>query len=793
MCVSFIGSVYFLWASQLLGAVSGQITYSVSEEVRLGSTVGNIAKDLGLSVKELVSRDFRIVSGSKREYFAVSTETGALQVKERIDREELCAGAPSCSVNLEAVVNNPLQLYRLKINVLDINDNAPLFPVGSTTLNITELTAPGARFPLESARDADIGANSLKTYRLRSNEFFVLDVHAHADKTVSAELVLQKSLDREKTPLIELLVTAVDGGSPARTGTLTMHVHALDVNDNPPVFNRPIYKAFLAEHARAGTVVTHVQATDLDQGLNGQVVYSFASRTPPEVLERFEVMEQTGEVKVKGDVDFEEHPAFEIRVQATDKGQVPMAGHCKLLIVVEDINDNPPEVAVTSLLSPVGENASKGTVIALMTVSDPDSGKNGVVSCRLLGTSPFKLQSSFQNYYSLLLDGPLDREKQSVYNVTLVAEDEGTPAQSVKKVISVTVADVNDNPPKFENPEIHVFLRENSEIGAIVCTLTTSDQDTGENARVSYSFPLSTLGDVPVTSLFKVNPHTGEIRSLRSFNYEETQMLRFKVKATDSGAPPLNSNATVNVYIVDENDNRPVFLPPYSAQGSASTEHLPYSAEAGYFVAKIQAVDADSGYNALLSYHISEPKANDLFRIGTNCGEIRTKRRMSDSDLKVHPLVVAVSDAGEPPMSASVSIDVLVEETGEVQTRSRHAVVTEDGFSDLNLYLLIAIVALSAVFLLSLMGLIAVKCYRAEGSFGKHGAPVITTHPDGTWSYSKSTQQYDVCFSSDTLKSDMVIFPAPFAPADAELISISGEDAFNRTQTLPNKEKVRRF
>ncbi|XP_037398808.1 protocadherin alpha-2-like [Pygocentrus nattereri] len=779
-------------ASHVLESVLGQIAYNILEEVKVGTTVGNITKDINLSLKELTSREFRIVSNLKREYFRVNTETGALQVSERIDREELCASAASCSVNLEALVNRPLQLYRVRINILDVNDNSPAFPVSSASLNITEITAAGARFPLQSAHDADIGVNSLKTYKLGSNEHFTLDIQTHSDKTISAELVLVKALDREKTPFVDLLVTAVDGGSPARTGTLNIMVNVLDINDNAPVFGKSLYKVSIAEHTAVGATVIRLQAKDSDESLNGELVYSFISHTPQNILERFEIDRETGDVKIRGDVDYEESNAYEIRVQATDKGGVPMSGHTKLLVEVLDINDNPPSVTVTSLINPVEESAGKGTVVALMTVSDPDSGKNGAVRCRLAGSSPFKLQTSFQNYYSLILDDVLDREKVAEYNITVVAEDEGNPQMSSAKVINVLVADVNDNAPRFTTKTEYAALRENSKAGSVLCTLKASDADIGENALITYTIPQTAINGTPVSSLFKIDTLTGEIQSLQSFNYEEMKTFQFKVQATDSGVPPLSSNVSVNVFILDENDNSPGILAPYSEHGSVNTENIPYSAEAGYFVAKIRAVDADSGYNALLSYHISEPKGNNLFRIGSSSGEIRTKRRMSDNDLKTHPLVVVVSDSGEPSLSATVSVDVVVvESTGDIQTQFKHAPMKEESFSDLNLYLLIATVSVSVIFLLSLISLIAVKCCRTDGSFSRYSAPVITTHPDGSWSYSKSTQQYDVCFSSDTLKSDVVVFPAPFPHADAELISINGGDTFTRTQTLPNTEKVR--
>ncbi|KAA0709735.1 Protocadherin alpha-3 [Triplophysa tibetana] len=731
------------------------------------------------------------MSGYKKEYFSVNTETGALQVSERLDREELCADAPSCAVNLEVVVNSPLQLYRVKINIIDINDNSPVFPMISVVINVSESTAPGVRFPLESAHDADIGVNSIKTYKLTTNDNFSLDVQTHSDKTVSAELVLQKTLDREKTPRLDFTVTAIDGGSPGRTGTILLEINVLDINDNSPVFSKSLYKVSVSEHAQIGTTITRLQARDLDEGMNGDIVYSFISRTPQNILAKFDIDTQSGDVSIKGDIDYEENNAFEVRVQATDKGQVTMSGHTKLLIEVLDINDNPPNVTVTSLLSPVEENAGKGTVIALMTVSDPDSGKNGAVLVRLAGSSPFKLQSSFQKYYSLVLDGMMDRENVKEYNITVLAEDEGSPPMSIAKIIHVQVADVNDNAPRFPGKVEYAYLRENSKVGSIICTLTASDADIMDNAQIMYSLLQSSVNGTPVTAFLKVNPSTGEIDSMQSFNYEEIKTFQFKVQATDSGVPSLSSNVTVHVFILDENDNSPAILAPYSEHGSVNTENIPYSAEAGYFVAKIRAVDADSGYNALLSYHISEPKGNNLFRIGTSSGEIRTKRRMSDNDLKTHPLIVLVSDNGEPSLSATVSIDVVVvENTGDVKTQFRHVPIKDESFSDLNLYLLIAIVCVSVILLLSLISLIAVKCHRTEGSLGRYSAPMITTHPDGSWSYSKSTQQYDVCFSSDTMKSDVVVYPAQFPPPEAELISINGGDTFTRTQTLPNTEKA---
>ncbi|XP_072515619.1 protocadherin alpha-3-like [Salminus brasiliensis] len=775
-----------LWQSSL-----GQIVYSISEEVDKGTVVGNIAKDLKISVHELESRMFQIVSSSNKKYFDVNMKTGALFVNERIDREEFCELNQRCVMNVEALAQNPYRIYRIEINIMDVNDNAPRFLDSSLTMNITEDASPGDRFHLPVADDADVGSNSLKDYRLSSNEYFSIDVQT-GQQSSSAELVLQKALDREKQPVINLVLTAFDGGKPPKSGTLHITINVMDVNDNKPVFSQSLYKVKIRENIAVGSKIMSVSATDLDEGTNSEIIYSFIGRGNAKTDDLFNIVPETGDIEVKVLVDYEETPAIELRVQARDKGSPPKSTQCKVLVEVLDENDNVPEIVITPLMDSVKEDTKPATAVAFITVSDKDGGKNGIVHSSIKGSFPFKLESSYNNHYSLVVDGPLDRESISEYSITISATDEGTPPLSSSSVLTVQISDVNDNPPQFSAPVINAYIKENGQIGGHVTKVMANDPDLGVNSELLYSLLDNINAEIPVSSMFHINPLNGEVVAMQSLNYESMKRFQFQVQATDSGAPPLSSNVTVNVFILDENDNSPVILPPYSEAGSVNTENVPYSAEAGYFVAKIRAVDADSGYNALLSYHITEPKGTNLFRIGSSSGEIRTKRRMSDNDLKTHPLVLTVCDHGEPSLSATVSVDVVVvESVDSMQPSLRQVPMKEEGFSDLNLYLLIAIVSVSVIFLLSLIALIAAKCYSSDGAFSRCSAPVVTTHPDGSWSYSKSTQQYDVCFSSDTLKSDVVVFPSPFPPVDAELISINGGDTFTRTQTLPSTEKVR--
>uniref|UniRef100_A0A8C9TB25 Protocadherin b n=1 Tax=Scleropages formosus TaxID=113540 RepID=A0A8C9TB25_SCLFO len=636
--------------------------YSIPEEMKEGSVVANLAADLGIGVGSLAEREVKLDILHSKKYLDINKDTGELYIVEKIDREYICnIKTSSCFIKMDVTLENPIRIFNFEVEILDINDHAPHFRKETMHLDISESTAVGERFSLNNAVDPDYGSNSIKTYYLSESDNFVLDIQTGSDGSKYANLVLKKALDREEEAVHNLILTAVDGGVPARSGTASIIVRVLDVNDNAPQFEQHVYSVNVSENSPIGTPVLKLNASDLDEGPNADIVYSFTLYTSEKIQEMFSLNANTGEIKVKSVIDYEEIKTLEMHIQAHDKGtMIQLSGQCTVMVFVTDVNDNHPSITITSLKNTVKENVPVGTVIAHIAIRDRDSGNNGVIDINIDQQLPFALNKSSDNEFALIISEPLDREKVSEYDITFIVTDRGIPPLSDNETITLELLDINDNAPQFPKSFCTIPVLENNAPGSLLSSLSAFDPDLHENQYLVYFIIEKEIVNTSMSMLFSINPENGD---LYAFNYEEVKMFLFRVQATDSGVTPLSSNMTVNVFILDENDNGPGILPPYSDQGSVNTESIPYSAEAGYFVAKIRAVDADSGYNALLSYHIAESKGSNLFRIGTSTGKIRTKRRMSDNDLRIHPLFILISDNGDPSLSSSLSIDVVALES----------------------------------------------------------------------------------------------------------------------------------
>nr|XP_014335042.1 PREDICTED: protocadherin alpha-12 [Bos mutus] len=817
----------------------GQVHYSVPEEAKHGTFVGRIAQDLGLELAELVPRLFRVASKGRGDLLEVNLQNGILFVNSRIDREELCGRSAECSIHLEVIVDRPLQVFHVEVEVKDINDNPPVFR-GEQKLLISESAPLESRFPLEGASDADIGLNSLLTYRLSLNEYFTLKLITKTDKSILPELILRKSLDREEIPELNMLLTALDGGKPQLTESVQIQITILDVNDNAPEFDKPGYKVVLFENVPNGTRIIQLNASDLDEGPNREISYGIRTILPLSEKCMFLINPQTGEIRIYGKLDFEENNEYEIQVNAIDKGIPPMAGHCTVLVEVLDLNDNTPEVMITSLSLPVREDAQVGTVIALISVSDCDSGANGQVTCSLTPPHiPFKLVSTFKNYYSIVLDSVLDRESASNYEVVVTARDGGSPSLSAPASVEVEVTDINDNPPVFPESEKRIIIAESRPPETRFPLDGASDADIGVNSALTYR--------VDPNDYFTLDTQNSreQMSSLslvlrKSLDREEIQEHSLLLTASDGGKPELTSTVQLLITILDVNDNAPEF-----DQLIYKVRILENSLN-GSLVIKLNATDPDDGTNADITYSFRRPVSPAIlyaFYINPDSGEIRTKGKLDFEENKLYEISVEAIDKGNIPMAGHCTIlveivdindnapevtitslalpvredaqvgtvialvsvsdrdsgangqvtcslmahnpfklvstfknyySIVLDSVLDRESASNYEVVVtaRDGGSpsltalvDVNVYLIIAICAVSSLLVLTLRLYRAGRCSAppSEGGCGPVKPRLVCSSAVGSWSYSQERRQR-VCSGEGPPKTDLMAFSPSLPP-----------------------------
>ncbi|XP_073506709.1 protocadherin gamma-B7-like [Phyllobates terribilis] len=651
--------------SWLCHSVSGQIHYSINEELRKGSIVGNLANDLELNVKDLSRRKLRIVSKISEKYFNINQDNGNLYIADRIDRETLCEAAADCVLTFDAVLENPLKIVSVSIDIQDINDNPPTFILDTVKIEMSESTSRGRRFLLQKAEDLDVGVNSLISYRLSENQYFALGEKVSTDGSVFPELILEKPLDRETQNKHELILTASDGGNPVQTGTALITIIITDFNDNSPVFTQDVYKVSVRENIPVNSTILQVSASDEDEGVNAQITYSIRN-TARNILQTFIISPKNGEIKTKGQLDYEASRVYEILVQAEDGGG--LAARAKVLIEIIDENDNAPEISITSSSDLIPEDS-------------PPWYYGGTDSTL----------SSANNFHEIVTKHSLDREKVSSYNITIQVSDKGTPQRSSRKVISLNVSDVNDNAPVFEKLVYSAFIPENNSPGASIFSIQARDLDSEDNAKITYSIIIRSDEEDPLSSYISINPVTGVIYAQRSFDYENHKEVNIQIITRDNGSPSLNSSTTLRICIVDQNDNSPVILYPSPEVDSSTFEIVPWTSEQGSLVSKVVAVDADSGHNAWLSYFLQSPEPS-LFTIDQHTGEIRTSRGFQEKDIMKHGIVVLVKDNGIPSRSASVTLTMVIADhfhqvLPELSSQSNK----EESQSNLQFYLVIAL------------------------------------------------------------------------------------------------------
>ncbi|XP_078248617.1 protocadherin beta-16 isoform X8 [Pogona vitticeps] len=755
--------LYFFLLISVSGVFCDSISFSVPEEKKSGSLVANVLKDLNLGLEELSVRKAQLVSKSNKQYFHLDTRSGDLLVIDKIDRESFCGQVEHCLLQSEIVLQNPLKIYSIEMKIEDVNDNAPKFSRNEYQLEIPENVPINSQFPLESAKDQDMGKNSIQNYTLSPNDHFHLVVESNPDGSKFVDLVLQKPLDREKEPLFGLTLMAIDGGTPRRTGTVQINIKVLDNNDNFPQFTHSEYKVIVKENSPQDTLILRVQATDLDFGSNAQITYSF-HRVPENINGFFHLNELNGEITVIGEIDYEKEKSYNMNIKATDGGG--LSGRCKVLVEVEDVNDNPPEVSIISVNSPLPEDSPPEKLVVLFNVIDRDSGDNGRTFCSVDMNLPFMLKTTVNNYYQLVIQSPLDREKVSEYNVTITAMDRGSPRLTSTRILNVQISDVNDNPPVFEKAFYEMHLQENNIPGLHIGSIHAVDLDTDKNGKVSYQLLSGKIGGNPVASYISVNSETGNVYVLRSLDYEQIKDFQVTVKAMDGGNPSLSSEVIVRVFVMDENDNAPFFLYPLQNSTAPCNELLPKTAEAGYLVTKVVAVDGDSGQNSWLSYELLKATDPTLFSIGAQNGEVKTRRPLNERDTGKQKLVILVKDNGVPPQTSTTMLNILpVDGFSDpymkiVDVRKQDP---EEEEETLTMYLVICLAAVSALFLISVVSFVVIKIYKkgtrecfiaGPPHFPPPRPDIPETCSDSQSGSLSRNYQYDVCLTGGSLSSE---------------------------------------
>ncbi|XP_004543413.1 protocadherin-17 [Maylandia zebra] len=726
-------SIFFfllLWAQAL---TLKNLNYSVPEEQGPGTVIGNIAKDARLGIEQTgqggqgKKANFRVLENSAPHLIDVDPQSGLLYTKQRIDRETLCKRNPKCQLSMEVFANDK-EICMIKIDIQDINDNSPMFPSDQIDIDISENAVPGTRFPLTSAHDPDAGENGLKTYQITRDDYnlFSLEVKSRGDGTKFPELVIQRPLDREERSHHTLILSATDGGEYPRSGTMQINVKVIDSNDNSPVFDQPSYVVEIPENSPPGKVLIDLNATDPDEGNNGQVVYSFSGYAPERIRELFSIDSRTGVIKIQGEIDYEESPVIEIDVQAKDLGPNPIPGHCKVTVKVLDRNDNWPSIGFVSVRQgAISEAAPPGTVIALVRVTDKDSGRNGQLQCRVLGNVPFKLEENYDNFYTVVTDRPLDREMQDEYNVTIVAKDNGIPPLNSTKSFTVKILDENDNTPRFTKSVYLLQIPENNIPGEYLGSVLAHDPDLGQNGTVYYSIINSNVSGGDVNTYVNVNAANGAIYAVRSFNYEQIKYFDFKVLAKDAGSPHLESNATVRISVLDVNDNIPVIVLPL-LQNDTAEIHVPRNVGVGYIVTTVRAVDNDYGESGRLTYEISDGNEEHLFEIDPVTGEVRTAHPFWDDVSPIVELIIRVSDHGKPTLTAAARL-IIKASNGRPPDGLPH--MKDNQNWDMSLPLIVTLSIIS-IMLLAAMVTIAIKCKRENKEIRTYNCRIAEySHP----------------------------------------------------------------
>ncbi|KAM3859079.1 cadherin EGF LAG seven-pass G-type receptor 1 [Diretmus argenteus] len=629
------------------GPVFEQTEYRVSirENVEVGFEVMTIRATDG-DAPSNANMIYKIVNGDGvNSVFEIDPRNGLVRIRERPDRETRSQYQLIVEANDQGKDPGPRSATAtVHISVEDENDNYPQFSEKRYVVQIPENVAVNTKVIQVEATDKDEGNNAKVHYSIISGnvkgQFYI-----HSPTGV---IDVINPLDYEMIREYNLRIKAQDGGRPPLiNGTGMVVVQVVDVNDNAPMFVSTPFQATVLENVAIGYSVIHIQAIDADSAENAHLEYRLTDTAPGFP---FTVNNSTGWITVSAELDRETTEFYTFGVEARDHGIPVMSSSASVSITVLDVNDNVPTFTEKVYSLKINEDAVVGTSVLTMTAVDRDV--NSVVTYQISsGNTRNRFAITSQSGGGLItLALPLDYKQERQYVLTVTASD-GTRYDTAQVFINVT--DANTHRPVFQSANYQVMISEDRPVGSTVVVISATDEDTGENARITYVME----DNVPQ---FKIEPDTGAITTQMEIDYEDQASYTLAIIARDNGIPQKSDTTYVEIIILDANDNAPQFLRDMY-QGTVSEEVPVYTS-----VLQISASDRDSGSNGRLSYTFQGGDDGEGdFHIEPYSGIIRTARKLDRENVPVYNLKAFAVDKGVPPLKAAVVIHISVQDIND--------------------------------------------------------------------------------------------------------------------------------
>ncbi|XP_034459625.1 protocadherin Fat 3a isoform X3 [Hippoglossus hippoglossus] len=570
--------------------------------------------------------------------FSIDSNTGWISTCKDLDHET----NPSYTFTVVASdLGETLSLSStttVTVAVADINDNPPRFLEQHYFSSVQESDHPGEVVAVLNTRDDDSSAlNRQVSYHITGGNY--RGVFALGLVQGEWKMYVKGLLDREERNLYIINVTASDG---LFVSQATLEITVIDTNDNSPVCDQVVYTASFPEDLPVNSVLLRVGATDADVGISGWVQYSLHGPGSQD----FSMNQDTGELKSSVTLDHEMTPSYRLVAQATDGGGKWCRS--KVQLVVTDVNDNPPIFTMPHYTASIYEDTANKALLTRIQAIDPDEAGPGRMVAYSLVDSAGGSFSIDKSSGIVVLERVLDREVQSAYQITVLASDQGSPLPLSSLVnVTITVLDINDNPPVFERRDQMATVLEDVPVGTEVLRVYAASKDIGTNAEITYS-----IRSGNEHGRFHIHPLTGAILIAQSLDYETCRDYFLTVEACDGGTPPLSAISTVNINLTDVNDNAPMFNHDvYSAVVSED-------ANIGESVVQLLAEDVDSQLNGAILYSIVSGDRDNQFFIDPLSGVIKVNKQLDHETVSSYSLAIRALDSGIPPMSSNVMFNI---------------------------------------------------------------------------------------------------------------------------------------